>query len=480
MSKHHHSPSRRSFVGSMLTLAGSSALPFTLNLAAMSNAAAQTAGDYKAIVCLFFSGGNDHFNMVLPTDADSWKEYQRVRTTTDAGSIVLPGVGASGGVLPIAPTRNQGRSFALHPSMQAVQNLFYNGRAAIVANVGTLIQPVTLAQYKAGSAQVPPRLFSHSDQQAMWQSSKPDLAAGTGWGGRIADIIASGTSSTFTSISASGNALFLTGRQVRQYQVTHAGAQPINRLDIPLFGASAAANPLRQIVTADSSELLSKEYAAVTRRAIEAQTVLAGAMLPAGAGGVPDPTPFVNPNTGATVTNTLAVQLQTVARIIGARNGLGVKRQVFFVNLGGFDTHDSQRNTHADLMARVAHAVSYFDTLMASLQGTDMRKQVTLFTASDFGRSFTSNGDGTDHGWGSHHFVFGGAVKGGDIYGTMPVTGLGHDLDVGNGALLPTTSVDQYGATLASWFGLSATQIADVFPNIGNFSTRNLGFMNAA
>lgn len=476
-----HDSSRRSFVGAMLALAGGTTLPFTLNLAAMGNAAAQTAGDYKALVCLFFSGGNDHFNTVLPTDPDSWNQYLRVRTTTDNGSIALPAVGASGGVLPIAPaTAQSGRSFALHPSMQAVKKLFDGGRAAIVANVGTLIQPTTLAQYKGGSVKLPPRLFSHSDQQSMWQSSQPDISATSGWGGRIADIISSGTASTFTAISASGSALFLTGQQVRQYQVTKSGAAAINRLDAPLFGATATANPLRQIVTADSADLLPKEYAAVTRRAIDAQVVLNSAMLPAGASGVPDPAPFINPNTGAAVTNTLAVQLQTVARIIGARGGLGVKRQVFFVNLGGFDTHDSQRNSQADLLARVAHATAYFDSVMATLQGADMRKQVTLFTASDFGRTFTSNGDGTDHGWGSHHFVMGGAVKGGDIYGAMPVTGLGHDLDVGNGALLPTTSVDQYGATLASWFGLSASQIADVFPNIGNFSARNLGFMKAS
>jgi uncharacterized protein (DUF1501 family) len=199
-------------------------------------------------------------------------------------------------------------------------------------------------------------------------------------------------------------------------------------------------------------------------------------MLAAGSG-VPDPTLYVNPNTGVAAVNPLAVQLQTVARIIGGRSALGVRRQVFYVNLGSFDSHDFQRTNQADLLAKLAHAMAYFDNMMGNLQGTDMRKQVTLFTASDFGRTFASNGDGTDHGWGSHHFIMGGAVKGKDIYGSMPVTGLGHTLDVGSGSLLPTTSVDQYGATLASWFGLSATQIADVFPNIGNFSNRNLGFM---
>ena len=473
-----HNPSRRDFVGKMLALAGGSAVPFTLNLAAMGNAAAENADDYKAIVCLFLNGGNDHFNTVLPTDSTSWAEYKRIRTTTDAGSIALPEVGAAGGVLPITPGSAQGgRSFALHPSLGPLKDLFDAGRLGVIANVGTLIQPTTLAQYKAGAVALPPRLFSHNDQQATWQSSQSEISAASGWGGRIGDLIASANgNATFTAISTSGNALFLSGRQVRQYQISGTGASPINRLSDSLFGMPAAANPLRQIVTGDQGDPFQKEHAAVVARAVSAQAALSGAMLAAGTG-VPNPTTYVNPNTGVAAANPLAVQLQTVARIIGGRNGLGVKRQVFYVSLGGFDTHDFQRANQADLMARLAHAMAYFDGALANLGGTDLRKQVTLFTASDFGRTFTSNGDGTDHGWGAHHFVMGGAVKGKDIYGSMPVTGLGHSLDVGSGSLLPTTSVDQYGATLASWFGLSPTQVADIFPNIGNFSTRNLGFM---
>lgn len=472
---------RRQFVKNMLAMAGGSSLPFTVNLAAMGNAAAQNANDYKALVCLYLHGGNDHFNTVLPTDPESWSAYQRIRTTTDGGSIALPGVGTSGGVLPITPATSQaGRSFALHPSMQGIKSLFDNGRAAIVANVGTLIRPTTLAQYKSGTVALPRRLFSHNDQQAMWQSSQIGGGTDFGWGGRMADLVASGSSSTFTAVSTAGTALFLSGKQVRQYQVSGKGPTAIRGLNDWMFGTAPGSNQLRQIITADSSELFSKEYAAVTARAIDAEAKLSTALAPAGAGGVPDPAPYINPNTGVSAVNPLAVQLQTVARIIGARGTLGLKRQVFYVSLGSFDTHDFQRANQADLLARLAHAVSYFDTVLAQLQGADMRKQVTLFSASDFGRTFTSNGDGTDHGWGSHHFVVGGAVKGRDIYGSVPVTGLNHSLDVGSGALLPTISVDQYGATLAAWFGLSATQIADVFPNIGNFSTRNLGFMNAA
>lgn len=476
---HFDSPSRRRFVGKMLAMAGGSAVPFTLNLAAMGTAAAEGASDYKALVCLFLNGGNDHFNTLLTTDSTSWSEYRRIRTTPDSGSIALPAVGTPGGVLPIVPNSPQaGRTFALHPSMRPVKDLFDAGRVAVLANVGPLIRPLTLAQFKAGGTALPQRLFSHNDQQAMWQSSQTEASATAGWGGRLGDMMASSNSSaTFTCISNAGNALFLSGRQTRPYQLSGPEAVPINALSGSLFGASSAANPLRQIITGEQSDPFRKEHAAVAIRAINAQAALSSAMLAAGPGGVANPLHYINPNTGASAVNPLALQLQTVARAIGGHNALGLKRQVFYVSLGGFDSHDLQVHYQADLLAKVAHAMAYFDSALADLGGVDLRKQVTLFTASDFGRTFTSNGDGTDHGWGSHHFIMGGAVKGKNLYGSVPDTGLGHDLDVGSGSLLPTTSVDQYGATLASWFGLSATQIADVFPNIGNFNSRNLGFM---
>ena len=470
--------SRRRFLASLLGLASTGAAPFALNLAAMGNAAAQSAGDYKAMVCLFMTGGNDAFNTVLATDPTSWNEYVRLRHTGGAASIHLPGVGETGGVLPLVPaTAQAGRAFALHPQLGPLKGLFDNGRAAIVANVGTLIGPTTLAQYQAGSVALPPKLFSHNDQQSTWQSGAPE-GAGTGWGGRIGDVTGAGnTHATFTAISAAGNTVFLSGRQVRQFQVSQAGAVPIRGLSGSLFGSVAGAGALHAIINEAGGDLIEQEHAAVVQRAMASQGILGGAMLPAGTGGVPNPLPYINPNTGMAGANPLAVQLQTVARIIAGRGALGIKRQVFYVTLGGFDTHDRQKVLHADLMARLAHALAYFDSTLAALQGVDLRRQVTTFTASDFGRTFSSNGDGTDHGWGAHHFVVGGAVKGRDIYGAFPATGLGHALDVGAGALLPTTSVDQYGATLAKWFGVADSQLAGVFPNIGNFSRRDLGFM---
>lgn len=472
-----HPLSRRGFLGSMMAVAGTTAAPFAVNLAAMGNAAAQNASDYKALVCLYMVGGNDGFNTVLATDSASWNEYQRLRVTADNKSIALPGLGATGGVLPIAPINAQGRSFALHPRLGTVKSLFDAGNVAILANVGTLVQPTTLAQYQAASVKLPPKLFSHNDQQSMWQSDAPEGSL-SGWGGRMGDMVASANSNqAFGCISVSGNAVFLTGKQTRQLQITTEGLPGITNLSAGLFGTQPGSNPLQAIITGQGDNKFQNDYAAVVSRAIAAQGTLQAAMVPAGAGGIPNPTQYVNPNTGVAAANPLALQLQAVARVIAGRNTLGVKRQVFYVSMNGFDTHTAQATAHADLMARLDHAIAYFNTVVASLQGTDMRQQVTLFTASDFGRTFTTNGNGTDHGWGSHHFIIGGAVKGRDIYGSFPVTGVNHALDVGSGSLLPTTSVDQYGATLATWFGVPAAQLASVFPNIGNFTTKNLGFM---
>lgn len=473
--------SRREFlrISSMLSVVGAAGAPFALNLATLGSAAAQNApGGYKALICLFMSGANDHANTVLATDSGSWSQYLSVRTTSEAGSIALPPAGAAGGVLPITPVSSQaGRSFALHPSLAELKTLFDSGRAAVISNVGPLVVPTTLAQYKAASVPLPPKLFSHNDQQSLWQAYAPEGAA-YGWGGRMGDLMAvNNANPIFTSISASGNAVFLAGKTVNQYQVSASGAVPVAGLSGTLFGAAAGSNPLKAIITADNAKLFQKEHAAITSRSISAQSLLSPAMAVAGPGGVPNPTQYTNPNTGALANNALAIQLQTVARIIAGRTALGAQRQVFFVSMGGFDTHDFQRTSQADLLAKLAHAIAYFDTSMGNLQGSDIRNQVTLFTASDFGRTFTSNGDGTDHGWGSHHFIVGGAVKGNTIYGDFPVTGLKHAQDVGSGSLLPQFSVDQYGATLANWFGLSPTQINDVFPNITNFTLRNIGFM---
>ncbi len=466
----NHFNSRRRFLASALTLAGQQSLPLLAGLGAAANASA--ADDYKALICIFLNGGNDAYNTVLACDPDSWRQYQRYRAS-GASPIAL---GASEALRLSPVTAQAGREFTLHPALGALKKMFDDGRAAIVANVGPLVQPTSATAFRNGTAVLPRELFSHNDQQSVWQSSKPEGAA-YGWGGRIADMVAAGNSNNmFTCISTAENAVFVSGRTLTQYQLAPAGVTAIRPMTTTLFGAHN--HPLANIITAPSNNLIAREYAATTRRAMEAQAYLSSAMAASGSGGIPEPSLYPHPVTGVATVNPLAVQLQTVARVIAGRSSLGVRRQVFYLSLGGFDTHADQIARHGDLMARLAHALSYFDKLSGNIMGTNMREQLTMFTASDFGRTLVTNGDGTDHGWGGHHIVAGGAVRGRDIYGAFPAIGLGHEQEVGRGALLPSISVEQYGATMAKWFGLSASQLRDVFPNIGNFSQSNLGFMS--
>jgi uncharacterized protein (DUF1501 family) len=377
-------------------------------------------------------------------------------------------------------TPQSGRSFALNPYLRGLQNLFNSSRAAIVANTGTLIVPATKTQVNANSVPLPASLFSHIDQTAAWQSiaSNSGSAEEVGWGGSIADVIESmnmNSNSMFTCISTAGIALFLSGKSSFQLNVTPAGPIPIYGLSHPVFGSQAGTNALSSILSADETNLFAKEYGVVVNRSIQAQSVLASSMLPAGPGGIPNPPQYLDPVTNIPADNPLADSLQAVARIIGGRSTLGVTRQIFYVQLGSFDTHDGQAPTHARLLTQLSEALEYFDGLMTQ---AGLGNQVTTFTTSDFGRTLTCNSNGTDHGWGSHHFVVGGAVQGHDMYGQYPVVGADQANDVGAGRLIPTTSVDQYAGTLARWFGLSDGQIRQVFPNFSNFgSSPYLGFM---
>jgi uncharacterized protein (DUF1501 family) len=492
----HLDAERRRFLRTASVVSGSvgyAAAPFALNLASLGSALAQTAPDYKAIVCLFLYGGNDSSHMVLRTDALSFDEYTRLRSVAPE-SIALKAPGTApvptaalaspdrlGGVTTIVPkfsvsTENNAFTYALHPSMPEVASLFGASRLAILANAGPLVQPVTRAEFVAKSKPLPRALGSHNDQQSTWQALGAE-GVKVGWGGHLGDLVASQNSNTvFTSISVSGNAVFSAGDTVFQYQVGTGGATQISGISGNLFGSTTAAATLKSIITADNQHLFAKEHAAIVKRSVDAQAVFQAAFV-AQAAAAPAPSTYVSPSTGNAATNSLATQLQTVAKIIAARSGLGTKRQVFFVSMGGFDTHDGQNRNQADLLARLSHAIGYFDTALANLGGVDMRNQVTLFTASDFGRTLTSNGDGTDHGWGAHHFVSGGAVNGGEIYGRFPQFGQGLN-DSANNAYLPVTSVDTIGATIGKWFGASSSQLRLVFPNLPNF-TADLGFLKA-
>ena len=470
--------SRRQFLrtASLASMSGLYASPFILGLNSVAAMAQGTgASDYRALVCVFLQGGNDGHGTVIATDSDSFSAFTQARS--GAPGLAYP----LADLLPITPnTSQQGRTFGLNPALGGIQNLFNAGRAAVVANTGTLIVPATKAQVNANSVPLPASLFSHFDQTAAWQAiaSNGGSAEHVGWGGSVADLIESmnmNSNSMFTCISTAGIALFLSGQSSFQLNVTSAGPIPIGGLARPLFGSQTGSDMLSQILSNEETNLFAKEYEVVVQRSIQAQALLASSMLPAGPGGVPDPQQYLDPTTNKLTDNPLATSLQTVARIIGGRSSLGVTRQIFYVQLGSFDTHDAQAVQHARLLTQLGQALEYFDGIM---NDAGLGNQVTTFTASDFGRTLTSNSDGTDHGWGSHHFVVGGAVKGQDMYGQYPVIGVNQANDVGAGRLIPTTAVDQYAGTLARWFGLSDGQIRQVFPNFANFGTSPyLGFM---
>lgn len=509
----HINPSRREFlrVASSLSTLGAVAGPVGINLAAIGAAAAQTAmpSDYKALVCIFLFGGNDSANMILPTDTDSWGRYEAARKQGTA-PIALPPVGTPssgargasgylGGVLPITPRTAQAfppgtvgsgaRSFALHPALVKTRGLFDSGRLAVLANVGMLIQPTTKAQYGSRKWPLPRSLFSHNDQASEWQAGSAE-GARIGWAGQMGDLFASANGSPlFTAVSTSINAVLLAGRQIDQYQVSYnktaqsAGAIHMLAANAgqSIFNSRGAQDVARAIVTAPAgSSLIQRDYAAVARRSLNAEAVLSAAF--AGSPVAP-PTQYTNPSTGETGSNPIATQLQSVAQFIAARNTLGTKRQIFFVSIYGFDTHSGQSSAQPTLMAQLDHALDYFYGTLKTGMGTDMTPNVTAFTMSDFGRTFTSNGDGSDHGWGGHHLVLGGAVKGGDIYNQFPTVGV--DLKgkfdnpdgISSGVLVPTVSVDQYAATLGAWFGVGASELKLIFPNLANFGKANLGFV---
>jgi uncharacterized protein (DUF1501 family) len=441
------------------------ATPLAINLAAMGEAAAFDNTDYKALVCIFLYGGNDYANTIVPYDPTNYALYHQIRAGgagEDQAGIAL----ARAALAPTALTPTGGQvltdnlQYALAPQLAGLKSLFDQGKLAVQLNVGPLIQPTTLAQYQSTNRvanPLPPKLFSHNDQQSFWQSNGTEGST-IGWGGRLGDIALSSNNpnSLLTCISAAGNAVFVAGRDALQYQISPGGAIKINALNTPLRDA------LNALITRSSAHVLENEYAIVTRRSIAFEGVVNGALS-----GVNPATPFPGGNP-------LASQLKVVARLIGARNLLGMRRQVFFVSLGGFDNHNLLMQDHPNLLQRINDAMSAFYAATVELGIAD---KVTTFTSSDFGRTLSSNADGSDHGWGSHHFVMGGAVNGGRFYGTAPHVSIQSTDQVGQGRLLPTTSVDEFAATLARWFGCSTSELPGILPNVGNFSNTNLGFV---
>ncbi|WP_404368491.1 DUF1501 domain-containing protein [Sphingomonas sp. MMS24-J45] len=454
--------SRRAFLkrSAALGLAGS-AMPFVTSLAAIGEAAAAVTTDYKALVCVFLYGGNDYANTLPPYDQASYNLYQAARSNIALARNTLDAT-----VLNPVTALPGGRQYALAPTLAPLLPIFNAGKIAVALNVGTLIQPTTKAQYSNNSVPLPPKLFSHNDQQSFWQASNPEGAT-SGWGGRIGDLFQSGNgSSTLTCINATGNAVFLTGRTAIQYSVGTGGPIALLNNGSSLFGSTTAASTLRTLMTGSQANIFQSEHARVSKRALDTyaqvNTALAGA-------------PAAN-FTGFPTPNSLADQLKIVARLISVSSELGARRQVFFVSIGGWDMHDALVANHPTQTGLLANALKAFYDTTKTLGVAD---KVTTFTASDFGRTLQSNDDGSDHGWGSMHFVMGDAVRGQRFYGTPPAIGNNTPDDVGQGRLLPTMSVDQYAATLASWFGVSAGDMPTVLPNIGNYnsSTWNVGFV---
>lgn len=456
---------RRKFLNrsiySTLFAGGMCSAPGMLQLAkaaAMDNSTLMGTG-YKALVCVFMDGGNDSANMVVPMGASEHAAYAQVR-----GDLALN----AGDLLPITPSNNGGRQWGLHPELTGIQGLFNQNRAALVSNIGSLAYPITQEEYNNGSVPVPPNLFSHSDQQIQWQTSVADQASLSGWAGRIADLYHNSVNNNNTlsmNISIAGNNTLQVGESINQYHLTNQGSVSLN--DTFWGDGDNRLAALQTLLQEPQSNLFQQGYADIFNRSIELDSVISAALD----GAAPLSTPFPQ----QVGWNTLSEQLEMVARMINVQNTVGMNRQVFFVKVGGFDNHDNHLVDHAIGMQNIDGAITAFWNAMVEL---GLQDNVTLFTASDFSRTWISNGQGSDHGWGASHFVIGGDVNGGDFYGDMPLIEPGSINSISDhGRCIPTIAVDEYGATLARWFGVSNSLIADVFPNIGRFNTSDLGFM---
>lgn len=425
-----------------------------LGLAAAANA--QAASDYKALVCVFLYGGVDGNNVVVPMDSAGYAQYAAVRPAASGVNI------AQSALLPIQPSGG-GSPFGLHPDLSDIQPLFAQKKMAILANVGPLNEPTTKANYLAKR---PDNLFSHSDQQNQWQSSVSTGASRSGWGGRIADQVAAQNGSFPVVTSIAGASLFVSGDLSSPLTLPSSGT-----FSLQGFNAGAASNArmaaMQSILAADRDNAYVKAAGDIASQAIS----LSGLVNPILASTLSAAQPFF-----AGQTSSISQQLLQVAKLIEARAQTGARRQVFFVSLGGFDTHAGELNTLTTLLGQLSPALrSFYD---ATVQ-LGVAAQVTTFTLSDFGRTFQPNSAaGTDHAWGNHHLVLGGAVRGGDMYGTYPTLArTGPDDADTSGRWIPTTSVEQYGATLARWFGVSDAALAIVFPSLAKFPASNLGFL---
>lgn len=455
---------RRHFLGGSGALGLGAASGLAGSLFSMPALAADTTG-YKALVCVFLFGGMDNHDTLLPYDQASWDQYESIREPLLGLYDGTASPRRRGDLLPLAPINAGdfgGREFALPNEMAPLRDLFIQGRASVVANVGPLIVPTTRTDFENDSGQLPRRLFSHNDQQSTWMASEPE-GARFGWGGRFADqMVASNANSNpaFSSISLFGNSVFLSGEVARQYQLATDGPPGLNELAYPpLLGlddpdVQALLEEHYRSTGASLSNLFERDVSDTMNRALDSNTEINQAL---------DATPDLQT---AFPRSFLGSQLRAAAEAISLRTALGARRQVFFVGMGGYDTHDNQANSLPRLQGDLSASIAAFNDALIEMGVTD---DVTLFTASDFGRTLVVNGDGTDHGWGGHHFIMGPAAAGGHIYGNPPPPTLDHDQDSGNGRLIPTMPIEQYAATLGRWFGLTDSELQIALPGLSNF-----------
>ncbi len=412
--------------------------------------------DYRSLVCVFMFGGNDSYNMLVPRSNSEYGVYAASRQ-----NLAIP----QQDLLAITPPGQGAVEFGLHPSMAGVQNLFESSNAAFVTNVGPLIEPTTRDDYFNESVTLPPQLFSHNDQQDQWTSLRGTTPSKTGWAGRMADLIRTGVAEQQMATNASlfGANLMQAADDTVAYVMGPGGPIQFEGFSLDpdsiLFQQRAA---FRRIVEGPHDSVYERGFADVQRRAIDAADAVTAAI---------DSAPPIN---AVFPQSQLGTQLNTVARLISVRDQLQMKRQIFFVAAGGFDSHDNQNQDQPGLLGGISDAVSAFYAATAELGVAD---SVTTFTQSDFSRTLTSNGDGTDHAWGGNQLVVGGAVTGRQLIGDFPSLQIGGPEDVGGGRFIPSTSADQYAATLAKWFGIPDVDLDTVAPNLSNFAQRDLGFM---
>lgn len=469
MSK-HHKISRRKFLGqaSCAAIGTTAFMSSFMNLGLMNTAAAANLpvyqdNDYKALVCILLAGGNDSFNMLVPTTNSAYNEYAVTRSNLALAQNSLLGLNGTTG----------GQTYGIHPAMPEVQTLYNSGRLGFISNVGTLINPITKTQYENQSANLPLGLFSHADQIQQWQTSIPQSRTAVGWGGRMADILSSMNSNQNISmnISLSGTNVFQAGNNVVEYTINPSGTGSIGLRndDEADFYSTLRTGAVKSMMENQYQDIFRKTYAGITKNAQDSHQQFSAAIT-----AVNQAPPF----TTAFSTSNLSQSLQMVAKTIAARNTLGMSRQTFFITFGGWDHHDEVLNAQNTMLAVVSKALSEFND---AIQQMSLQDQVTTFTISDFGRTLTSNGNGTDHAWGGNVMVMGGSVNGGKIYGQYPSLALNGNLMVDESIIIPTTSCDEYFAELALWFGASTSQLSSILPNIGNFYSPSaslpIGFM---